>query len=91
MKQFEQNPASRGGGSECGSQNWGRWPAQRRGDVTPLKYEAPFGQPVEVRRFGVGMAHEPIIRPSLVIAKNEDDIGWLICEGCESKSYGDAE
>ncbi len=55
--------------------------AKRCGDVTPLEYEALFGQLVKMRRFDLRMPHEPVVRPCLVVTQNKNDIGWLLrCE-----------
>ena len=49
--------------------------AQGGRHVTPVKVQAAPGQLVEMGSPDVRMAHEPIVRPPLVVADDHDDVG----------------
>ena len=48
-----------------------------RGNVPTFEYETAAGQLVQMRCLDIGMAHEAIVHPCLVITQDKHDVGSL--------------
>src|SRR5210317_1154416 len=66
-----------------------RWAADRCCQIAALEDNTATRQLIEMWRLDRLMPHKTIVRPRLVVAQDQDDIGGLICVCFGSKNEGD--